>query len=73
MPLIEIKNLKKQFEIKKSVIFSRQKTFLRALDDVSIRIAEGKTRGIVGESGCGKTTLGKSMIRLIDYLETLSL
>lgn len=66
MALIEIKNLKKHFEIKEGVIFSRKKTYLRALDDVSIKIAEGKTRGIVGESGCGKTTLGKSMIRLIE-------
>ena len=66
MALIEIKNLKKHFEINEGVIFSRKKTYLRALDDVSIKIAEGKTRGIVGESGCGKTTLGKSMIRLIE-------
>ncbi|HEA68557.1 MAG TPA: ATP-binding cassette domain-containing protein [Desulfobacterales bacterium] len=66
MSLIEIKNLKKYFEIKEGFILSRKKIFLRALDDVSIKIEEGKTHGIVGESGCGKTTLGKSMIRLIE-------
>lgn len=66
MALVEIKHLKKHFEVKKGVVLSGRKQYLRALDDVSIRIEAGKTLGIVGESGCGKTTLGKSMIRLIE-------
>lgn len=66
MPLIEVKNLKKYFEIQERFLFSRRKAWLKALDNVSLRIEKGQTRGIVGESGCGKTTLGKSMIRLLD-------
>jgi len=66
MPLIEVKNLKKYFEIEEGFLFTSKKIWLRALDDVSLQIEKGKTLGIVGESGCGKTTLGKSMIRLLE-------
>jgi oligopeptide transport system ATP-binding protein len=66
MTLIEIKNLKKYFEFKEGFLFTAKVTWLKALDDVSFSIERGKTRGIVGESGCGKTTLGKAMIRLIE-------
>jgi len=66
MALIEIKNLKKYFPFTEGLFFATRKRWLKALDDVSLTVEKGKTRGIVGESGCGKTTLGKTMIRLIE-------
>ena len=57
-PLLEVKNLKKYFRVKSGL--------LHAVDDVSFTIDEGKTLGIVGESGCGKTTTGRAILRLIE-------
>ena len=62
-PLIELKNLKKYFRIKGAKEGSRN---VLAVDDVSLSIKEGETLGLVGESGCGKTTLGRTAIRLYD-------
>ena len=62
-PLVEIKNLKKYFIIKGAKEGSRH---ILAVDDVSFGISEGETMGLVGESGCGKTTLGRTAIRLYD-------
>ena len=62
MPLLKIKNLHKYYPVKKS-LFSKTK-YVRAVDDVSFTIEKGETVGLVGESGCGKTTLGKLIIRL---------
>lgn len=60
-----VKNLKKYFPIKKT--FSGQKdSFVKAVDGVSFTIKRGKTMGLVGESGCGKTTTGKTLLRLQD-------
>jgi peptide/nickel transport system ATP-binding protein len=56
--LIEVKNLKKYFETPRGM--------LHAVDDVSFSIEKGKTMGIVGESGCGKTTLGRVILHLLD-------
>jgi len=64
--LIEIKNLKVHFSITKREKFKKKKVVLKAVDGVSIKIAEGETLGLVGESGCGKTTLGRAIIRLIN-------
>lgn len=66
MSLIEVRNLRKYFEIKEGFLFTLKKKWVRAVDDVSLKIEKGKTLGIVGESGCGKTTLGKTMIRLLE-------
>lgn len=63
--LLEIKNLKKWFPVKKG-IFSKQKSNVQAVDDVSFYIKKGETLGLVGESGCGKTTLGRTIIKLYD-------
>lgn len=63
--LIEVKNLKKYFPIKKG-IFSKTIGYVKAVDDVSFKINKGETLGLVGESGCGKTTIGRSMLRLIE-------
>jgi oligopeptide transport system ATP-binding protein len=64
-PLIEVRNLKKYFPVKKGV-FSRVVAHVRAVDDVSFEIAPGETLGLVGESGCGKTTAGRSLLRLVE-------
>ena len=64
-PLLEVRNLKKHFPVKKG-IFSRVVGQVRAVDGISFSIAPGETLGLVGESGCGKTTAGRSLLRLID-------
>ncbi len=64
-PLIEVRNLKTYFPIV-SGFFGKKVGDIRAVDDVSLDIFPEETLGIVGESGCGKTTLGKSILRLID-------
>jgi oligopeptide transport system ATP-binding protein len=63
--LIEIKNLKKYFVANKSA-FGAAKTYVKAVDDVSFYINKGETLGLVGESGCGKTTIGRTMLRLYE-------
>ena len=67
--LIEIKNLKVHFTQRQSGHFFRKKEVLRAVDGVSFKIERGETLGLVGESGCGKTTLGRALIRLIEPTE----
>ena len=61
--LLEVRNLKKYFPAKKD-FFGRTISYLKAVDDVSFKIEKGTTLGIVGESGCGKTTLGRTILRL---------
>ncbi len=63
--LLEVRNLKKYFVIDKS-FFGKPTAFLKAVDDVSFTLKKGKTLGIVGESGCGKTTMGRTILRLYD-------
>ena len=64
--LFEIRDLKKHFPSKGGGIFNRDKSAVKAVDGVSFNIEEGETLGIVGESGCGKTTLGRTLIRLVE-------
>ncbi len=61
--ILQVKNLKKYFPVATD-FFGRPTTFLKAVDDVSFSVKQGKTLGIVGESGCGKTTLGRTILRL---------
>ena len=63
--LLEVHNLKKYFPIEKGLL-RRVVGQVRAVDDVSLTIPAGKTLGLVGESGCGKTTLGRCVIRAIE-------
>ncbi|GGG72295.1 ABC transporter ATP-binding protein [Paenibacillus radicis (ex Gao et al. 2016)] len=68
LPLLQIDGLKTYYPIKKG-IFSRTAGYVKAVDDVSLRIYEGETLGLVGESGCGKSTIGRSIVRLEEPLE----
>lgn len=63
--LIQVRNLKKYYPISGGM-FSKTKGYLKAVDDVSFDIKKGTTMGLVGESGCGKTTIGKTILRLTD-------
>ncbi len=65
MPLVEVSNLKKYYPMY-SNMFKHLTGYFRAVDDVSFSINKGETFGLVGESGCGKTTVGKSILRLIE-------
>lgn len=65
MKLLEVQNLKVHFPIRQG-LFSRVRHHVRAVDDVSFDVAPGETVGLVGESGCGKTTLGRAVIRLLE-------
>ena len=63
--LIEVRNLVKWFPIKSS-FFKRTIGNVKAVDDISFSIKRGQTMGLVGESGCGKTTVGRTMLRLME-------
>ena len=67
-PLVEARNIKKYFPIRASVLgkllVGQKDLLVKAVDDVSLKIWSGETVGLVGESGCGKTTLGRVMTRL---------
>jgi len=63
--LLSVHNLKKYFPVRRGV-FSRIKGHIKAVDDVSFTLDKGKTLGLVGESGCGKTTLGRTILRLLE-------
>ena len=67
-PLLQVNHLKKYFPIR-SGLFSRVSSWVKAVDDVSLEIQEGATFGLVGESGCGKTTVGRTILRLMEPTE----
>ena len=60
--LVEVKNLKQYFPVRSGM----KKQLLKAVDDVSFTVGRGETLGLVGESGCGKTTVGRTLLRLYE-------
>ncbi|MCB9094389.1 MAG: ABC transporter ATP-binding protein [Halobacteriovoraceae bacterium] len=66
--LLEVKNLKTYFPVKAG-FFRRTIGHIKAVDDVSFQLRKGRTLGLVGESGCGKTTLGRTILRLVEPTE----
>jgi oligopeptide/dipeptide ABC transporter ATP-binding protein len=65
-PLLEVEHLTVYFPIKAGLLVDRKIAQVHAVDDVTLRLADGETLGIVGESGCGKTTLIRTLVRLIE-------
>ncbi len=63
--LLDVKNLKKYFPVRRGVL-RRVVAHVKAVDDVSFHIKKGETLGMVGESGCGKTTVGRTLLRLLE-------
>jgi len=66
VPLLEVEHLRVLFAIKSGLLVDRTTGQVHAVDDISFQLREGETLGIVGESGCGKTTLIRALVRLID-------
>ena len=64
-PLVEVDHLKIFFPIKQGILVEREVARVHAVNDVTVSIAEGETLGLVGESGCGKTTMSRAIMRLI--------
>jgi peptide/nickel transport system ATP-binding protein len=69
VPLIEVEHLKVFFPIRQGIVVEREVARVHAVNDVTLRISEGETVGLVGESGCGKTTMSRTIMRLIDATE----
>jgi len=64
--LLDVEHLQVLFPVRAGIIASRASAYVHAVDDVSLQLREGETLGIVGESGCGKTTLIRTLMRLVD-------
>jgi oligopeptide/dipeptide ABC transporter ATP-binding protein len=64
--ILEVSNLRKYFEVKSGGIFSKVKGSVKAVDGVSFSINKGETVGLVGESGCGKTTIGRTITKIYE-------
>ena len=62
--LVELENLKVYFPIKSGIVMDRHIGDIKAVDDVTLEIERGETLGLVGESGCGKSTVGRAILRL---------
>jgi peptide/nickel transport system ATP-binding protein len=65
-PLVEVDQLKIYFPIKSGIVLDRHVGDIKAVDDISLRIERGETLGLVGESGCGKSTVGRAILRLYE-------
>jgi len=65
-PLLSVRNLQKYFPTSRNVGFKKQKLQVKAVDGISFDLMKGETFGLVGESGCGKTTAGRTILKLIE-------
>ncbi|HXP06780.1 MAG TPA: ATP-binding cassette domain-containing protein, partial [Stellaceae bacterium] len=63
-PLLEVRGLKMHFPITEGIVLSHKIGEVKAVDGVDLTIRRGETLGLVGESGCGKTTMGRCILRL---------
>ena len=68
-PLVEVDDLKVWFPIRSGVVMDRHIGDVKAVDGVSLTIERGETLGLVGESGCGKSTVGRTLLRLYEPTE----
>src|SRR6516164_3537401 len=64
--LLAVDHLKLYFPVKSGIVFRHEIARVHAVDDVTLRLRTGQTLGLVGESGCGKTTLARCLVRLLD-------
>src|SRR5699024_9928471 len=72
--LFKVRNLKKYFPVKKKSIFSREgNQYVHANESISLDIYEGETLGLVGESGCGKSTFGRTLLQIYEQTEGTTL
>ncbi|MBQ0984554.1 ATP-binding cassette domain-containing protein [Streptomyces sp. F63] len=69
MSLLKLDGVKVHFPLKKGIVFDRTVGHVYAVDGVSLSVEAGQTYGLVGESGCGKTTLGRAILRLVDITD----
>ncbi|WP_351223300.1 oligopeptide/dipeptide ABC transporter ATP-binding protein [Streptomyces sp. NPDC002133] len=69
MSLLELDGVKVHFPVRKGILFDRTVGHVYAVDGVSLSVEAGQTYGLVGESGCGKTTLGRAVLRLVDITD----
>ncbi|EGA89399.1 oligopeptide/dipeptide ABC transporter, ATPase subunit [Planococcus donghaensis MPA1U2] len=67
--LLEVDGIKKWFGLEREGLFGGERQFVKAVDDISFTINKGETLGLVGESGCGKSTAGRTILRLIEATE----
>src|SRR3954466_14090796 len=65
-PLLTVENLEKHFPITRGIIFQKEIGRVRAVDGVSFSVKQGETLGVVGESGCGKSTMARCVMRLLE-------
>ena len=63
-PLLDVQGLRKYFQINRGILFQRQVGFVKAVDGIDLEIKRGETLGLVGESGCGKSTTGRTILQL---------
>src|SRR3954454_18684026 len=64
--LLVVEDLKKHFPVTRGIVFQKQVGAVKAVDGVSFTVNEGETLGVVGESGCGKSTMSRWIMRLLD-------
>ncbi len=64
--ILDVKELKKYFPMKKGTLFNRKTEYVKAVENISFELEEGETLGLVGESGCGKSTTGRCILKLIE-------